>query len=261
MTSALLVRDLTVWFRGSTLIDKATFQIARGERVALLGASGSGKSLTAAAVLGQLPAGMGVAGSMQVNGRDTPLRARGLARAGDFAAVHQDPTTALHPMVRLGRQLTMPLRKVGLSARTARERAAALLSSVGITDPARVLAGYTGELSGGELQRVCVALALASRCTVLVADEPTTALDTLSQAKVLDALRKPSGTDHAMLFITHDLAVAATLCTRALVMHAGRIVEQAPMDRLLARPEHSYTRQLVAAARASTHDFARPSEA
>ena len=255
------MRGLTVSFRGRTLIDEATFRIATGERVALLGASGSGKSLTAAAVLGQLPAGMGVAGSMKVNGRETPLRGRGLAGAGDFAAVYQDPTTALNPMVRLGRQLTMPLRKAGLSARTARERAAALLSSVGIKDPGRVLAGYTGELSGGELQRVCIALALASRCTVLIADEPTTALDTISQAKVLDVLRKPSRTAPGMLFITHDLAVAATLCTRALVMHAGRIVEQVPMDQLLARPEHGYTRQLVAAARAGTHGVARQAEA
>jgi len=256
MTSALLVRDLTVSFRGSVLVDGVAFGIAAGERVALLGASGSGKSLTASALLGQLPAGMRVEGSMRVSGRDAPLGGQGRAGAGDFAAVYQDPATALNPMVRLGRQLTIPLRKAGLSASAARDKAAVLLISVGITDPGRVLSGYSGELSGGQLQRVCIALALACRSTVLIADEPTTALDVISQAKVLDVLMQGSGTANSMLFITHDLAVAAALCTRALVMHSGRIVEQGPMDRLLAEPEHSYTRQLVGAAHAGANAFA-----
>lgn len=256
MTSALVVRDLTVSLRRRELVTGVSFRIAAGERVALLGASGSGKSLTASAVLGQLPDGMTVSGSMQVNGRDTVLGRR-VDRTGDFAAVHQDPATALNPMVRLGRQLAFPLLKAGFSRAEARGRAAALLVSVGLTDPARVLSGYSGELSGGQLQRVCIALALARRFTVLVADEPTTALDVISQAKVLDALRHSSGSTGAMLFITHDLAVAASLCTRALVMQSGRIVEEAPISQLLASPQHSYTRQLVEAAEAGTHAFAQ----
>jgi peptide/nickel transport system ATP-binding protein len=194
---------------------------------------------------------------MQVNGRETVLGRRGLDRTGDFAAVHQDPTTALNPMVRLGRQLAFPLLQAGLSVAEARERATDLLRSVGFTDPERVLSGYSGELSGGQLQRVCIALALARRSAVLVADEPTTALDVISQAKVLHALMHGTGSTGAMLFITHDLAVAASLCTRALVMQSGRIVEEAPMDQLLAVPGHSYTRQLVDAAQASTDAFAR----
>jgi peptide/nickel transport system ATP-binding protein len=256
MTSALLVRELSVSLRGRALVTGVAFGIAAGERVALLGASGSGKSLTASALLGQLPAGMRVDGSMEVNGREVPMGGRGLARAGDFAAVYQDPATAMNPMVRLDRQLTIPLREAGLSASAAREQAAALLISVGIKDPGRVLFGYSGELSGGKLQRVCIALVLACPCTVLIADEPTTALDVISQAKVLDVLAQGSGTANAMLFITHDLAVAAALCTRALVMHSGRIVEQGPMDQLLDRPEHSYSRQLVEAAHAGAQAFA-----
>lgn len=260
MTSALVVRDLSVSLRGRALVAGVSFRLAAGERVALLGASGSGKSLTASAVLGQLPDGMTVSGSMQVNGRETVLGRR-VDRTGDFAAVHQDPATGLNPMVRLGRQLAFPLLKAGLSGPEARGRAADLLMSVGLTDPERVLSGYSGELSGGQLQRVCIALALARRFTVLVADEPTTALDVISQAKVLDALRHSAGSTGAMLFITHDLAVAASLCTRALVMRSGRIIEEAPMDQLLAKPEHSYTRQLVEAAEAGTQVFAQGAEA
>ncbi len=256
MTSALIVRDLTVSLRGRALVAGVSFRIAAGERVALLGASGSGKSLTASAVLGQLPDGMIVNGSMQVNGRDTVLGRR-MDRTGDFAAVHQDPATALNPMVRLGRQLAFPVLKAGLSGAEGRARAAELLVSVGLTDPERVLSGYSGELSGGQLQRVCIALALARRFSVLIADEPTTALDVISQAKVLDALRDCTGGTAAMLFITHDLAVAASLCTRALVMQSGRIVEEAPISQLLASPQHSYTRQLVEAAEAGTHAFAQ----
>jgi peptide/nickel transport system ATP-binding protein len=257
MTSALVVRDLTVSLRGHALVAGVSFRIAPGENVALLGASGSGKSLTASAVTGQLPDGMTANGSMQINGRETVLGRRGLDRAGDFAAVHQDPATALNPMVRLGRQLAFPLLKAGLSGAEARERAAELLVSVGLTDPGRVLSGYSSELSGGQLQRVCIALALARRFTLLIADEPTTALDVISQAKVLEALRHSTGSTGSMLFITHDLAVAASLCTRALVMQSGRIVEEAPMDQLLARPGHSYTRRLVQAAEAGTQVFAQ----
>jgi peptide/nickel transport system ATP-binding protein len=260
MTSALVVRDLTVSLRGRALVAGVSFRIAAGERVALLGASGSGKSLTASAFLGQLPDGMTVSGSMQVNGRDTVLGRR-LDRTGNLAAVHQDPATALNPMVRIGRQLAFPLLKADHSGAEARGRAAELLLSVGLTDPERVLSGYSGELSGGQLQRVCIALALARRFTVLIADEPTTALDVISQAKVLDALRHSTGSAGAMLFITHDLAVAASLCTRALVMQSGRIVEEAPMDQLLAKPKHSYTRQLVEAAETGTHAFAQGAEA
>jgi peptide/nickel transport system ATP-binding protein len=256
MTSALVVRDLTVSVRGRALVAGVSFHVAAGERVALLGASGSGKSLTASALLGQLPDNLRVDGSVTVNGRDVLPGGRAKGRTGDFAAVYQDPATALNPMVRLGKQLAFPLRKAGLTGAAARDRAAELLLSVGIVDPERMLSGYSGQLSGGQLQRVCIALALAGRSAVLIADEPTTALDPISQAKVLDALRQNSGTANSLLFITHDLAVAAALCTRALVMSCGRIVEQAPMDQLLACPEHSYARQLVQAAGASADAFA-----
>ncbi|MDV8149762.1 ABC transporter ATP-binding protein [Arthrobacter sp. B10-11] len=254
MTPALTVRGLTVALHGRPLVDGLTFDLAPGEKVALLGASGSGKSLTAAAVLGALPATMDASGELQLDGRALPLMRKGVGSAvraaRGIAAVHQDPTTALNPLVPLGKQLAIPLRREGHPASAARELAAGLLAAVGIADPVRVLAGYSGELSGGELQRVCIALALACCPRVLVADEPTTALDMVNQAKVLDVLAQPSAQGHATLFITHDLAVAQVLCSRALVLCAGRIVEQGPLDTLLSRPAHPYTARLVEAARA-----------
>jgi peptide/nickel transport system ATP-binding protein len=249
MTPALLVDNLTVSLHGLALVNEVSFTIDPGEKVALLGASGSGKSLTAAALLGQLPPSMAVSGSLRIDGRYVQLRRRPTDATG-LAAIHQNPLASLNPLVRLGSQLAIPLRKTGLSARSAQEKAIELLISVGMEDPERMLSSYSGELSGGQLQRVCIALALACRSSVLVADEPTTALDAVSQARVLAVLAGPSASAQALLFITHDLAAADALCTRALVMRAGRIVEEAPMEILLAQPAHSYTAQLVEAARA-----------
>lgn len=240
--------------KGRALVDGVSFKIDPGEKTALLGASGSGKSLTAAALLGQLPAGMNVSGSLRVDGNEVPLSGS-RADGGPIAVIGQDPTTALNPMIRLGRQLAIPLQKAGLSAEAARERASDLLASVGLEDPDRILAGFSGELSGGQLQRVCIALALACRNSVLIADEPTTALDVVSQSKVLEVLARTSAYMGAMLFITHDLAAAAVLCGQALVLKSGRIVEEGPMDTILARPEHPYTQQLVEAAYAGFEAF------
>lgn len=249
MTPALLIDNLTVSLHGLLLVNGVSFTIEPGEKVALLGASGSGKSLTASALLGQLPPSMDVSGSLRIDGRYVPLRRRPTDSSG-LAAIHQNPLAALNPLARLGSQLAIPLRKAGLSAQAVQENAIELLISVGIEEPERILSSCSGELSGGQLQRVCIALALACRSSVLVADEPTTALDVVSQAKVLDVLAGPSASAQALLFITHDLAAAEALCTRALVMRAGRIVEEAPMNILLAQPADPYTTQLVEAARA-----------
>ncbi|WP_442545635.1 ATP-binding cassette domain-containing protein [Arthrobacter sp. KN11-1C] len=278
MHPALLVRDLGVSLRGRALIDGVSFAIDPGQRVALLGASGSGKSLTAAALLGQLPPTMSVSGQLLINGAEVPLSRRRSSRAG-IAAIHQDPMSALNPLVRLGKQLEIPLRHAGFSASMARKRALELLGSVGIAEAERTMESFSGELSGGQLQRVCIALALACHSSVLVADEPTTALDMVNQAKVLEALTSYSRSTHsksthsesgsspsgrsasaaAMLFITHDLAVAAALCHRALVLSSGRIVEEGSMESLVERPRHHYTKQLVEAAHAGF--YALPREA
>ncbi|GAA4031638.1 ABC transporter ATP-binding protein [Arthrobacter methylotrophus] len=262
MRPALLVQDLTVSLRGRALIDGVSFALDPGQRVALLGASGSGKSLTAAALLGQLPAAMSASGRLQINGVDVRLSSRGTKRDG-IAAIHQDPVSALNPLVRLGKQLEIPLRHAGLSASMARQRALELIASVGIAEAERTMESFSGELSGGQLQRLCIAFALACRSAVLVADEPTSALDMVSQAKVLDALSlystsavstsaystsADSTAAGAVLVITHDLAVAAACCHRALVLVSGRLVEEGPMESLVERASHRYTQQLVEAA-------------
>jgi peptide/nickel transport system ATP-binding protein len=246
---ALSVTDLALSIGGRQLVHPLTFSVGAGERVALLGASGSGKSLTAAAMAGSLPDGISASGSITF--------AAGSGR-GPAALIRQDPATALNPLVPVGQQIAIPLRTAGLGRAEAVAEAGRLLAQAGIAEPARILPRYTGQLSGGQLQRICIALALACGSSVLVADEPTTALDAVTQLKVLATLRAWGAEGRSLLFITHDLNAAASLCTRALVMEAGRIVEQAPLAELLRNPQHSYTRRLVQAARASGQPLAAP---
>ncbi|WP_299951575.1 ABC transporter ATP-binding protein [uncultured Modestobacter sp.] len=248
---ALVVDGLSVSLGGRELVRGVRLEVGATERVALIGASGSGKSLTAAAVLGTLPAGAQVRGSVQVAGVEVtgrpPARRPAAARV---AAVGQDPAAALNPLVPVGAQLALPLRNHrGLrGAELARQRTE-LLAAVGLDDAERVLHSSPGELSGGQRQRVCIAMALASRAGLLVADEPTTALDLVTQAQVVTVLREATR-DAALLFITHDLAVAAALCDRAVVLHGGAVVEDAPITRLLTDPRHEQSAALVRAARA-----------
>ncbi len=248
---ALSVTDLALSSGRRQLVHPLTFSVAAGERVALLGASGSGKSLTAAALAGSLPEGISAGGTITFGAGFGAGSGKGQA-----ALIRQDPATALNPLVPIGRQLAVPLRSAGYSRADAKAEAARLLARAGIGEPAKFLPRYTGQLSGGQLQRACIALALACGAPVLVADEPTTALDAVTQNTVLETLRMWSTEGRGLLFITHDLAAAASLCTRALVMEAGRIVEQAPMADLLRNPRHPYTVRLVKAASRSADSSA-----
>ncbi|RKO23671.1 ABC transporter ATP-binding protein [Pseudarthrobacter phenanthrenivorans] len=236
---ALTVKDLALSSGTHQLVHPLTFSVNPGESVALLGASGSGKSLTAAALCGSLPDGISATGEITLAAR------QGTAKA---ALIGQDPASSLNPFVSVGRQLALPLRRAGRNRAEAKAEAAGFLVQAGLEDPAEILARYSGELSGGQLQRVCIALALACHSTILIADEPTTALDAVTQRKVLATLGAWGAEGRSLLFITHDLAAAAALCTRALVMEAGRIVEEAPMADLLRNPQHPYTRRLVQSA-------------
>lgn len=258
MHPALDVRSLSIAIGRTPLVHDVDLRVGAGERVALVGASGSGKSLTARAVLGTLPPGSAVRGSVELGGRAVrPSAPR--ERLGRVAAVQQDSLAALNPLVPVGAQLAAALRASrargsaadgGLLTRgDARREVRALLAEVGIEDPDGTLPAFAAELSGGQRQRVCLALALLCGADLLVADEPTTALDVVTQSRVVDVIRcHLHATGQALLFITHDLAVAAALCDRVVVLEAGRVVEAGTMHDLVRHPRHAYSRALVAAA-------------
>lgn len=246
--SGLVVRNLTMRVHGRAVVDDVGFSVEPGERLCLLGASGSGKSLTARAIVGQSLPGMTMSGQVLVEGHEVAGRPPSRRPAGArVAMVFQDSTSALHPLITIGSQVGATLRRHGVSAAEVRSRVGDLLASVGLDTPGMV-SRVPSQLSGGQRQRVCIALALASRPSVLIADEPTTALDVVAQATVLEVLREQVGAGTALVFITHDLAVATSLCERAVVLAGGQVVEEGPLPELLWEAEHPYTRELSAAA-------------
>ncbi|WP_424185791.1 ABC transporter ATP-binding protein [Actinokineospora sp. G85] len=253
----LAVRDLTVSIGGTALVDGVSFTLDPGERLGLIGESGSGKSLTALAVLGLLPAGATVTGSITLDGQElVGLGDRRLSalRGRELAMVFQEPRTALDPLMRVGRQVAEPLHRHGLlSRRAARARAVDLLADVGLPDPAHTARAYPHQLSGGQLQRVGIAAALACEPALLLADEPTTALDVTVQAEILALLdRLVDERGSALVFITHDMAVLARVARRVLVLGKGAVLEEGDLDSVLRSPGHEYTRTLLAAARAAS---------
>ncbi|WP_162903719.1 ABC transporter ATP-binding protein [Leucobacter sp. wl10] len=248
--------DLTISIGGRTIVNGTTFSVSQGQRVCLLGESGSGKSLTASAVLGRLPANAKAEGSIMVNGVEVlGVPASKRPEEARVAMVFQDSAVALNPLVRIREQIVEPLRRHrGLGRETALQAAAELAESVGLPDPALIIERFPAELSGGQRQRVCIALALACNTRLMVADEPTTALDVVTQRRVLDVLKKYTAGQNtpALLFITHDFAVASELCSDAVVMKDGDVVEQGRIRSIFAAPENPYTRELIRAARAAT---------
>jgi oligopeptide transport system ATP-binding protein len=250
------VRDLCTEFRTEEgvvrAVDGVSFRIDRGEIVGLVGESGCGKSVASLSVLGLLPKPQGriAGGAVRFGGRElTGLSDRELRqiRGNRVAMVFQDPMTSLNPYLRIGEQIAeVGELHQGLSRREARRRAVELLERVGIPDPAARARSYPHELSGGMRQRVMIAMALLCDPELLIADEPTTALDVTVQAQILGLLcelrRERS---MAMVLISHDLGVIAGTCDRVLVMYAGRIVESAPVAELFRDPTHPYTRALL----------------
>jgi oligopeptide/dipeptide ABC transporter ATP-binding protein len=225
--------------------------VGRGEVVGLVGESGSGKSVTARSILRLLPAGARISGRVIFDGEEMPRSGKALRqlRAHRMSMIFQDPRAHVDPLYSNGDHLTSALRlHVGMSKSAATHRARELLKSVEIADPDRVLSAYPGQVSGGMLQRVMIAGALAGDPDLLIADEPTTALDVTIQAEILrifDRLRQERGL--SILFITHDLDVAATLCDRVIVMYAGRIMEEQSTRSLFESPLHPYTAGLLGA--------------
>jgi len=233
---------------GLSLVDGVDLDIRPGEVVALVGESGSGKSLTALSIMGLLSEGLAVTGG-QVRLDGKPLTARALRRlrGQDLAMIFQEPVSSLNPLMPVGAQVAESLVVHGQATpEEARRKAVEMLHSVGIPEPERRARQLPAELSGGMCQRVMIAAALISRPRLLIADEPTTALDVTIQAQILTLigdLARDAGT--SVLFITHDMGVVAELADRVCVMYGGRVVEQGPVDRLFAAPRHPYTSMLL----------------
>ncbi|HEX3792756.1 MAG TPA: ABC transporter ATP-binding protein [Pseudonocardiaceae bacterium] len=255
--SLLEITDLTVRFGAKTVLDQVNLTVEPGERVGLIGESGSGKSLTALAAIGLLPDEAAAGGSVQVAGTELlGLRDRDFTgiRGEQVAMVFQEPLSALNPLMRVGKQIAEPLRlHRGLSRSKALAEAIDLARRVGLPDPADTVRAYPHQLSGGQRQRVGIAMALACKPGLLIADEPTTALDVTVQAEILDLLGKlVADQGSALLFITHDLAVLAKVVERVVVLSNGEVVETAPLEDILHDPQHEYTRELLRVARAET---------
>ena len=255
MGPALAIDALSVSFPGPhgrlRVIDDVSLSIARGEIVGLVGESGSGKSVTALAAMRLLgPTARIDAGSVRVGGRDLAgltkaelLRLRG----SEIAMIFQEPMSSLNPLFRAGFQIGETLEAhLGMARAQARERAVALMRAVGIPDPERRVDDYPHQLSGGMRQRVMIAMAMACGPKVLIADEPTTALDVTVQSQILALVRRlRDDTGMGVLLITHDLGVVAGMARRVVVMYAGLVMEEAPVHALFAAPLHPYTRLLL----------------
>ncbi|MCQ4160612.1 ATP-binding cassette domain-containing protein [Roseomonas sp. GC11] len=248
-TGTLALEGLCLQAGEKRLVEDVSLTLRRGEVLALVGTSGGGKSLTTLALLGLLPPGVRqVAGLLRQDGVALDAAGQAALRGRRIGFVQQAPRGGFNPLVTIGRHFSETLACDGLRGPAARARAAALLQEAGFPEPARLLPLYPSQLSGGMLQRAMIALALARQPDFLLADEPTTDLDLVVQAQILDLLdglvaRRGIG----LLLVTHDLSVVARLARRVAVMQAGRIVEEQPVDAFFAAPRHPHSRALLAA--------------
>jgi oligopeptide/dipeptide ABC transporter ATP-binding protein len=257
MTEPILrIEDLRIWFKTRTsdvrAVDGVDLEILPGEVLGLVGESGSGKSVTARAImrLVPMPPGRQVSGRMLFHGEDLaalPEREMEDLRGGKISMIFQDPMTFLNPLFTAGDQVAEAIRRhQHLDRRSARNEVLRLFRQVGISSPETRYDAYPHQLSGGLRQRVMIAMALSSKPELLIADEPTTALDVTIQAQILALLRElQQEYGLSILLITHDLGVVAEMCDRVAVMYAGRIVEQAPIETLFDHPEHPYSLGLM----------------
>jgi peptide/nickel transport system ATP-binding protein len=244
---------------GRDYITNLSFSIEPGGRIGVIGESGSGKSMTALAILGLLPAGFTASGSLLLgNGKDGPIEMLGEPekilnhiRGKVVSIIFQEPLTALDPLMKIGRQISEPLRRHHkLNGIALREAVMAALNEVSISDPKRIAGSYPFQISGGERQRSAIAMALACEPALLIADEPTTALDVTVQAEVLKLLDEVvAKRGMSLLFISHDLAVVSRITDSVLVLRDGVVVESGKLHNILKAPQHSYTADLVTSAK------------
>jgi peptide/nickel transport system ATP-binding protein len=247
----LRVQDLRIGIKGHAAVDGISFFIREAEILGIVGESGCGKSLTALSIPGLLPEAAALTGgSIRYRGREfSVLRERDLReiRGREIAMVFQEPRSSLNPLLRVGKQIIEPLELHGERDKALmRGKALSLMRGLGLPEPEKLLSLYPHQLSGGMCQRVMIAMAMICGPRLLIADEPTTALDVSIQAQILELLRginRETGT--AILFISHDLSVIQAVCHRVLVMYAGKLVEQGPVGEVFTHPGHEYTRGLL----------------
>ncbi|QDP96652.1 ABC transporter ATP-binding protein [Microlunatus elymi] len=256
--SLLTISGVRVSAGSETLVRDLDLQLAPGERVGLIGESGSGKTLTCLSIMSLLPDGLTATGSLRLADVDHELLTASESvwsplRGARMSMIFQEPMTALNPVMKVGKQVAEMMSLHGESDRRSAERTVQLLDEVGLPDPAVAVHAYPHQLSGGQRQRVMLAMAMANSPDLLLADEPTTALDVTVQAQVLDLMRaQVRDHDSALLFITHDLAVVSQMCERVLIMKDGAVVESGPIETVFARPQHPYTAGLLAASELAT---------
>ncbi|MEZ3159947.1 ABC transporter ATP-binding protein [Microbacterium sp. BWT-B31] len=246
----LEVQGLTIQIGGRTVVDGVSFDVPDGARIGLIGESGSGKSLTALAIMGLLPDDATASGSIRWNGTELlgmPDRDLARVRGDQIGIVFQEPQTALNPIRTVGRQIAEPIRiHQGASRRDAWERAVRAAERMRLPEPASIVKRFPHQLSGGQRQRVAIAMALAARPRLLIADEPTTALDVTIQAEILQLLLKlVEDAGMSLVFITHDLAVLSQIATFGVVLDHGRVIEAAPVSTLLTSPASPVTQGLL----------------
>jgi peptide/nickel transport system ATP-binding protein len=256
MNCLLEISDLQIEFRGGSrtveVVRGCHLQLPAGQILGLVGESGSGKSMTALACLGLVPKPGRVTGSIRLDGHEmveATEAAAGSIRGNVAAMIFQNPGKALNPFFTIGQQLVYTIAHVRrLDTNTARRAAISALVEVSVPDPEHVLRKYPHQVSGGQLQRIMIAMALGCKPKLLIADEPTTALDVTIQAQIIVLLRELACTHGlTVLFITHDLGVVSNLCDRLAVMYAGQVVESGPVEELLNDPAHPYTASLLTA--------------
>ncbi|GMO29739.1 ABC transporter ATP-binding protein [Bradyrhizobium sp. TM233] len=252
MSPLVSIAGLSVAFSGVPVLRGVDLALGKGEALGLVGESGSGKSVTWLAALGLLPRHAKVSGSVRLDGREilgAPAAELDTVRGGRVAMIFQDPASALNPVLTIRRQLCEALAlHRDLQGSAVKAEARRLLDLVGIPDAVRRLEAYPHEFSGGQVQRIMIAMALAGNPDLLIADEPTTALDATIQAQILELLSTiRREMNMAMVLISHDLGVVAENCDRVAVMYAGRIVEEAPANQLFADPVHPYAQGLIGA--------------